>query len=648
MRSRSNLRSSISKVSNGKSQPAPASAAKSPDAAAATNGKLVDAEKSETGKVQLKVYMYYMKAVGVFLAVLTFALYVSAQAFSVGSNIWLARWTDDVSAFNDTSKRDLYLGVYGALGLGQAIFSLFAGLFLSVVTLSAAGTIHANALACVLRYPLSFFDVTPSGRTVNRFSKDVDALDNTLPQNVRSWIYCFQFVLGTFFAISYATPIFILVILPVLGFYYFMQLVYVATSRQLKRYESVSRSPIYSHFSETITGATTIRAFNKSNDFILQSEEKLNENQICYYPSMVANRWLAFRLDMVGTIITCAAALLAVLARGDIDEGLVGMSVSYAMQVTQTLNWLVRMSSDVETNIVAVERIREYSELEQEADWYVREDGDGSSEPAGPEHASNSGVVRRRKGPPADWPDVGRVEFAGYETRYRPGLDLVLRGITTVVNGGEKVGIVGRTGAGKSSLTMALFRILEAASGSIIVDGVRLSDIGLHDVRGRFTIIPQDPVLFSGSLRYNLDPFDKYSDDQLWRSLQLSHLHQFVHQLPAGLQHEVNEGGSNLSVGQRQLVCLARALLRKSRVLVLDEATAALDLETDNLIQSTIRSEFVECTVLTIAHRLNTIMDNDRVMVLSAGSIVEYAPPSELLADTSSVFYGMAKSAGVI
>lgn len=648
MRSRSNLRSSISKVSNGKSQPAPASAAKSLDAAAATNGKLVDAEKSETGKVQLKVYMYYMKAVGVCLAILTFALYVSAQAFSVGSNIWLARWTDDVSAFNDTSKRDLYLGVYGALGLGQAIFSLFAGLFLSVVTLSAAGTIHANALACVLRYPLSFFDVTPSGRTVNRFSKDVDALDNTLPQNVRSWIYCFQFVLGTFFAISYATPIFILVILPVLGFYYFMQLVYVATSRQLKRYESVSRSPIYSHFSETITGATTIRAFNKSNDFILQSEEKLNENQICYYPSMVANRWLAFRLDMVGTIITCAAALLAVLARGDIDEGLVGMSVSYAMQVTQTLNWLVRMSSDVETNIVAVERIREYSELEQEADWYVQEDGDGSSEPAGPEHANNSGVVRRRKGPPADWPDVGRVEFAGYETRYRPGLDLVLRGITTVVNGGEKVGIVGRTGAGKSSLTMALFRILEAASGSIIVDGVRLSDIGLHDVRGRFTIIPQDPVLFSGSLRYNLDPFDKYSDDQLWRSLQLSHLHQFVHQLPAGLQHEVNEGGSNLSVGQRQLVCLARALLRKSRVLVLDEATAALDLETDNLIQSTIRSEFVECTVLTIAHRLNTIMDNDRVMVLSAGSIVEYAPPSELLADTSSVFYGMAKSAGVI
>ncbi|CAG2067546.1 unnamed protein product, partial [Timema podura] len=250
--------------------------------------------------------------------------------------------------------------------------------------------------------------------------------------------------------------------------------------------------------------------------------------------------------------------------------------------------------------------------------------------------------------PPKDWPTEGRVQFTDYKLRYREGLDLVLKGLNFTISGGEKVGIVGRTGAGKSSLTLALFRIIEPAGGSIIIDGVDIIGLGLHVVRSRITIIPQDPVLFSGSLRQNLDPFNNLSDDAVWKAIEHAHLKSFVKSLPAGLNHQVSEGGENLSVGQRQLICLARALLRKTKVLVLDEATAAVDLETDDLIQATIRKEFQECTVLTIAHRLNTILDSNRVLVLDQGQVVEFDTPQSLLQKKDSVFYGMAKDAGLV
>ncbi|KAL1787419.1 canalicular multispecific organic anion transporter 1 [Sigmodon hispidus] len=291
-------------------------------------------------------------------------------------------------------------------------------------------------------------------------------------------------------------------------------------------------------------------------------------------------------------------------------------------KITQTLNWLVRMTSEAETNIVAVERINEYIHVENEAPW----------------------VTDKR--PPADWPSKGEVQFNSYQVRYRPELDLVLRGITCHIKSTEKVGVVGRTGAGKSSLTNCLFRILESAGGQIIIDGVDIASIGLHDLRGKLTIIPQDPVLFSGSLRMNLDPFNKYSDEEIWKALELAHLKSFVEGLQLRLYHEVTEGGDNLSIGQRQLLCLGRALLRKSKILVLDEATAAVDLGTDNLIQTTIRNEFSHCTVITIAHRLHTIMDSDKIIVLDSGKIVEYGSPEELLSKTGP-FYFMAKEAGI-
>ncbi|KAM9556809.1 multidrug resistance-associated protein 1 isoform 5-T6 [Guaruba guarouba] len=505
---------------------------------------------------------------------------------------------------------------------GIAVFGY--SMVVSIGGIFASRHLHLNLLHSVLRSPMSFFERTPSGNLVNRFSKEIDTIDSTIPPIIKMFMGSTFNVIGACIIILLATPI-AAVIIPPLGLVYlFVQRFYVATSRQLKRLESVSRSPVYSHFNETLLGVTVIRAFEEQKRFIKQNDMKVDENQKAYYPSIVANRWLAVRLEYVGNCIVLFAALFAVMARNKLSAGLVGLSVSYSLQITAYLNWLVRMSSELETNIVAVERVKEYAEMEKEAEWSIEQTA-----------------------PVSTWPEEGKIEFRGYGLRYREDLDLVLKNINVTINGGEKIGIVGRTGAGKSSLTLGLFRINEAAEGEIIIDGVNIAKIGLHDLRFKITIIPQDPVLFSGSLRMNLDPFDQHSDEDIWRSLELAHLKNFVSSLPDKLNHDCAEGGENLSVGQRQLVCLARALLRKSKILVLDEATAAVDLETDKLIQSTIKSQFEECTVLTIAHRLNTIMDYTRVLVLDRGEVVECDSPEHLL-QQKGIFYSMAKDSGLV
>ncbi|XP_037884210.1 multidrug resistance-associated protein 1 isoform X3 [Glossina fuscipes] len=587
-------------------------------------GKLIETEKSQTGGVEFAVYKHYIKSVGVFLSMATLLLNFIFQAFQIGSNLWLTRWSNDKRVEHDTSLRDMYLGVYGAFGFGQVVARYLASIALAIGSLYSSRAVFLTMLSKVLRWPLELFDTTPLGRIVSRFSKDIDTCDTVIPSVLLQFLNTCFGVLATIVVISISTPIFLAVIIPIAFLYYFAQRFYVATSRQLMRLESVSRSPIYSHFGETITGVSTIRAYAVQDRFIDESDNKVDKNQVCKYPSLIANRWLAIRLEMVGNLIILFASLFAVLG-GQSNPGLVGLSVSYALQVTQTLNWLVRMSSDIETNIVAVERIKEYGETKQEAPWEVE-------------------TLKL----PRNWPNEGRVVFENFKVRYREGLDLVLKGISFTINGGEKVGIVGRTGAGKSSLTLSLFRIIEAAGGRILIDDVDISTLGLHTLRSRLTIIPQDPVLFSGSLRINLDPFEVKKDEEIWKALELSHLKVFVKTLPAGLNHEISEGGENLSVGQRQLVCLARALLRKTKVLILDEATAAVDLETDDLIQKTIRTEFKDCTVLTIAHRLNTIMDSDKVIVLDKGEVTEFDSPVNLLENPYSAFYGMAKDANLV
>ncbi|XP_035883030.1 canalicular multispecific organic anion transporter 1 isoform X2 [Phyllostomus discolor] len=588
--------------------------------------KLTKKEFVQTGKVKFSIYLKYLGAVGWYSIFFITLAYVINFVALIGSNLWLSAWTNDSKTYNATnypaSQRDMRVGVYGALGLAQGIFVVTANLWSVHGFAHASNLLHKQLLNSIIRAPMSFFDTTPIGRIVNRFAGDISMVDDTLPTSLRSWILCFLGIISTLVMICMATPVFVIIIIPLGVIYVSVQMFYVATSRQLRRLDSVTRSPLYSFFSETVSGLPVIRAFQHQQRFLKHNEVLIDTNQKCVFSWIISNRWLAVRLELVGNLIIFFSSLMMVIYRDTLSGDIVGFVLSNALNITQTLNWLVRMTSETETNIVAVERITEYINLESEAPW----------------------VTDKR--PPAGWPSKGEIQFNNYQVRYRPELDLVLKGITCDIKSQEKIGVVGRTGAGKSSLTNCLFRILEAAGGQIIIDGVDIASMGLHDLREKLTIIPQDPILFSGSLRMNLDPFNNYSDEEIWKALELAHLKPFVDSLPLGLSHELAEAGDNLSIGQRQLLCLARALLRKSKILIMDEATAAVDLETDRLIQITIQKEFSHCTTITIAHRLHTIMDSDQVMVLDNGKIVEYGSPEELL-EKSGPFYFMAKEAGI-
>ncbi|KAG8129111.1 putative ATP-binding cassette sub-family C protein, partial [Naja naja] len=630
-----------------------------------TSEKLIQAETAETGTVKFTVFWQYMKAVGPVISLLICFLYSCQNGASIGANVWLSAWTNDPVINGTQQNVNMRIGVYAALGILQGLFVLISSFSLAMGGIKAARILHAALLENKLHTPQSFYDTTPTGRIINRFSKDIYVIDEVIPPTILMFLGTFFNSVSTMIVIIASTPLFAVVIIPLAVLYYFAQRFYVATSRQLKRLESVSRSPIYSHFSETVTGASVIRAYKREKSFVYSSDTKVNDNQKSYYPGIVANRWLGIRVEFVGNCVVFFAALFAVLSKNNLSAGLVGLSVSYALQVTMSLNWMVRMTSDLESNIVAVERVKEYSENETEAPWIIED-----------------------KRPPGEWPTKGEVVFKKYSVRYRKGLDLVLKDLSLGVNGGEKVGIVGRTGAGKSSMTLCLFRILEATKGEITIDGVtmslnwmvrmtsdlesnivaveRVKEYSENETEAPWIIEDKRPpgewptkgeVVFKKySVRYRkgLDLVLKDlslgvnggEKEEIWKALELSHLKKFVSSQPAMLEFECSEGGENLSVGQRQLVCLARALLRKTKILILDEATAAIDLETDDLIQMTIRTQFEDCTVLTIAHRLNTIMDYTRVLVLDRGRIAEFDSPTSLIA-SRGIFYGMAKDAGL-
>ncbi|GMR61820.1 hypothetical protein PMAYCL1PPCAC_32015 [Pristionchus mayeri] len=596
----------------------------------ANGGKLMSKEVAATGKVSWSVYQTYFSSIGCQLVLAFCTIYVFSSILGVLSNLWLASWSDDAQTIQSvpdgayqTNKRLL---IYTGLGMGQALTICVASIVMALGMVRASRILHEGMLETTLHSPMAFLDVTPIGRIINRFGKDIDAVDSALPNSIRSLLVTGIAAIATICVVVWSTPYTIAPLL-VLGAMYFAVLrFYVSTSRQLKRLDSTTRSPIFSHFQESIQGASSIRAYHATDKFIEESIRRVDTNLTAYYPSIVANRWLAVRLELVGNLIVFFAAMAAAWFKGSegLSAGLVGLSVSYALNITQTLNWAVRMTSELETNIVAVERINEYAEQDIEG-------LPGSRAPADPE-----------------WPRDGAISLVDYRMRYREGLDLVLKGVTAHIEPGKKVGIVGRTGAGKSSLTLALFRIVEADGGFVEIDRERIDQLDLQVLRSRLTIVPQDPVLFSGTLRENLDPFGKHSDDAVWEAIKESHLETFVRSLNDGLNHIVSESGENLSVGQRQLLCLARALLRKTKVLILDEAAAAVDMETDSLIQRAIREHFKECTVLTIAHRLNTIMDYDSLLVMEEGMIAETGTPNELMHRSGGIFRSMAKDAGLL
>lgn len=595
-------------------------------ATAEVQRKLVEEETAEKGAVSAAVYWSYFRGVGGAPVLLSIIIGLGlSQASSVGSNFWLSYWSDHSSTVQGMPTG---IGVYTGLGLLQiAIFSC-TSFFVILASQRASRYFHKQLLTRILRAPMSFFDSTPVGRLINRFSKDLYTIDQVLPMTMNTYMVNVFTVIATFTVIIVALPAFIAVAIPLLIVYVTVQNYYIPCTRQLQRMDSILRSPLFAHLSETLDGVTTIRAYRAQQRFRALNSTKLDSQQRAYYLLVSANRWLAVRLESVGTLVVLFAGLLAVFGglTNTLSAGLGGLAVSYALNVTQSLNWMVRMASDRESNIVSVERVDNYS----------------TTTPV------EAPLCIAATQPPSDWPAEGRLAFNGYFLRYRPDLPYVLDDLNFEIHPEEKVGVVGRTGAGKSSLLIGLLRLVEPAGGRLVLDDVDLGKIGLYDLRSKLSIIPQDPVLFTGSLRFNLDPFERHDDAEIWIALERAHLKDFVlSDFEGGLLGLVEEGGRNVSVGQRQLVCLARALLRKSKVLLLDEATSAVDPYTDHLIQQTIREEFRHCTVLTVAHRLGTILDYDRVLVLDYGRVAEFGPPDKLMKKDGGLFRGLCVDAGI-
>ncbi|XP_015781159.1 multidrug resistance-associated protein 1 [Tetranychus urticae] len=590
--------------------------------------KLIEAETAETSSVSSKVYFDYIKAIGWKNCSVILLFCTIFSGFILASSLWLTEWADDYLNplnYHNTALRNKRLIVYAILGTFQAIFILAFTLVLCIAAVEGSRWIHEQMLSRLIRAPMSFFDSTPTGRILNRFTKDIDLADSAMIFSLQQFLMrVFSSVTAVIIIIK-ETPFLVIMIIILALVYILIQKIYIASSRQLRRIDGVTRSPIFSHYTETVTGSTSIRAYQATDRFSEKLFKLVDVNNSASMANLAASRWLSVRLELLGNIIVTSTALYAVIGRGSMSPGKIGLSISNASQITSILDMLVRSFSDLENNLVSVERCLEYTKLDAEAPW------------VNPSHR-----------PSKDWPFEGRITFNKYSTRYRPGLDLVLRNITCCIDSNEKVGIVGRTGAGKSSLTLALFRLIEPTDGTITIDDEDITRLGLHDLRSRLTVIPQDPVLFSGSFRRNFDPLEMHTDNEIYDALEQANLKDFVVSLDNQLYYEITEGGDNLSVGQRQLVCLTRALLRKSKILVLDEATAAVDVETDELIQQTIRKQFKDCTIVTIAHRLNTIMDYDKVIVMDKGQIIEYDSPDNLLKNNESEFYKMAKDAKLV
>ncbi|WVQ85431.1 hypothetical protein IAT38_007596 [Cryptococcus sp. DSM 104549] len=587
-------------------------------------------EHSEKGNVKREVYKQYVNASSKIGVAIFFVAMAAGQGLNILSNFVLRAWASSNTGESETTNVTKYLVIYGIVGLSGSAFNVISFATLKLVcALKASKNLHDRSFGALMRSPLSFFELTPTGRILNLFSRDIFVIDEVLIFALGSFFRTTVQVIGVIVVIAFGAPFVLLVFIP-LGYLYRMVMrYYLATSRELKRLDAVSRSPVFSFFGETLTGLPVIRGYGQTARFIANNEARIDRNQACYMPAMTINRWLAVRLEFLGSCLMTATALASVSAliySNSVDSGLVGLLMSYTISVTGALNWLVRSASEVEQNVVSVERVLGYANLPSEAADYVPD-----------------------KKPAASWPEHGAIEFDDFTMRYRPELEPCLRNITFKIKGGDRVGVCGRTGAGKSSLTLALFRILEASGGRIIIDGVDIATIGLHDLRSIVSIIPQDPQLFEGTLRNNIDPTNSASDSDIWQALEQVYLKEHVTNNMGGtLDAEVAEGGSNLSSGQRQLVCFARALLRKTKILVLDEATSSIDLETDEAVQQILRGpDFAGVTTITIAHRINTIMDSDHVLVMSEGRVAEYDTPEVLLQRPESVFYSLVNEAGL-
>ncbi|XP_065919840.1 ATP-binding cassette sub-family C member 4-like [Dysidea avara] len=599
---------------------------------------IVPEEERAHGTISNKTYYLYLReGVTDLFIILFIIIFLIAEVNIVAADWWLSNWASggdscgvDSDNSSDSDPYDLTtnqrIGIYGGIVFGSVSLVMMRSVLSFLICIASARNLHNKMLNAILRTPVLFFDTNPIGRVLNRFSKDIGFMDDILPSNFLEVITLFL----RFFAIMLVAcvanywlfiPATIIVVVQFIFRWFFLH-----TSRSIKRLEALARSPLYSHISSTIQGLSTIRAYKEEKKFSNNLHYYLNEHTKGWYLYLASNRWFGMRIDLISATFLAIVVLSAVPLADSLDPGLVGLSLVYVITLADKFQYCVRTSAEVENLLVSVERVMAYGKLESEAELET---------------------IPRDKAPPLQWPDKGVIDLHNTKFKYAIDYPYVLKSISFRIESCEKVGIVGRTGAGKSSLLSALFRLAEP-EGVFEIDGIQITDIGLHDLRKKMSIIPQDPVLFSGTVRYNLDPFNELKDHQLWDALEEVQLKEVISNLENGLESQVSEGGSNFSVGQRQLMCLARALLRRNKILVIDEATANVDLITDGIIQEMIRKKFNHCTILTIAHRLETIMDSDRVLVLSSGKVIEFDTPFNLLQKQQSVFHSMVKRTGPV
>ncbi|KAK2768103.1 hypothetical protein FQN53_006314 [Emmonsiellopsis sp. PD_33] len=660
-------------------------------------------EEKIVGSVKFSTIRMYLRAMGPwYFWILALPAFFAQQIGSVATNVWIRQWANAYQIEKSTSDPGqiaalsnlrlptlvtanvprpfswktpeiqytktagasddvnpfYYLGVYALIALSYILVTLMREVVLFGGSLHASWKIHQRLLNAVTHAQFKFFDSTPLGRIMNRFSKDMEAIDQEVAATAIGMVHSFASVIVIVILISIITPSFLIAAACITVVYVMLGAIYLNASRDLKRLESIQRSPLYQQFGETLTGIVTIRAYGDGARFIHDNHGLINIYNRPYLYLWASNRWLGIRVDTTGALVSFCTAAFIITNVGKIDAGAAGLALTYAVTFTENVLWLVRLYAENQQNMNSVERIEEYMEVEQEAQAIVPENR-----------------------PPRNWPTKGALTFENYSTRYRPDLDPVLKNVSFAVQPGERVGIVGRTGAGKSSLALALFRGLEAESGRILIDDVDIGLIGLKDLREAITIVPQDPTLFSGTIRSNLDPFDLLTDEEIFTALRRVHLIGAVPTSqsasgiatpsdnlldinpPTPIESEVSsrfrdnkniflnihspiaESGSNLSQGQRQLLCLARALLKSPKVLMMDEATASIDYATDAKIQDTLR-ELTDNTIITIAHRLQTIIDYDKVLVLDHGRVVEFDGPYQLISKRDGAFRGMCENSG--
>lgn len=578
--------------------------------------KFVEDEGRQEGKVKLEVYKAYMAAsggTGHWLMML--ALYVASALSALARSYWIKHWTQQADTDDGSSHLRYYLTVYLAL-------SAFASLSMAVKTLAvlrssirASRRLFERVTFNVLRAPLRWLDTEPTGRVLNRFASDFALVDSRLAGDFNWSAHGVLSVVVIVCAALVVTPLmaFPVAALGVACIYYTR--IYLAGARDIKRLESTARSPLLEHAGASLAGLATIRAYGRAEAFREVMFARIDAYARSSWHLLLAARWMAFRQGAVGNAFAlCAAA--AVISLRDADASLAGFALAFTLEYPTIAMQTIARYTGFELDMSSTERVAEYAALPPE-------DQGG-------------------RAAPSNWPANGRVEVRGLVAGYAPDLPPVLKGISFNVAPRQRIGVVGRTGSGKSSLALALFRLLAPREGSVTVDGIDLATLRVSDVRSRLAIIPQDPVLFSGTLRANLDPFDEHPDAALTEALQRVHLDE--HSALADLQAPVARGGLNLSQGQRQLLCLARAIVRRPRVMVLDEATSAVDMATDALIQRSIRDDFAQTTLLVIAHRLSTVADFDRVLVMEDGQVLEYDHPATLIQQRGAFWEMVCKS----